>query len=411
MKRTILILLISLLSTIAHASTKYISIEYNGSDIELKKKNWVQKMLTDENKQVVLILTIIDSEDLQNSTILITPKKLDSYFRTDDEVRSSFKSNIPVLTFKPVKSFRTISMKVDFLAIDKNNLNSFSNGLKTLASLYSSSQPQTAALTQTLIESFFSMVKDNRSAFIENTIGLKNASLKDGEPRLYTLYFDSNGDIVKDLNARRPSSSATLNFTVTYNNKYPFDWESGWYGQPGLSEKDHELFEILKASDGNTQKNENCNKLKQQLLVAHDHDTAEKLTAIAVNTIAWRQDDTVHGCIPLTEAKNYRVKYKLSKILGCETDQCLATKKALNALRNNNSYRANKALNVKLSSVSKCKANYNELMKWENFQYDEENKSYNVKTTLKTSGGGQQKYVQSFDWEDGKLSNHSCKAL
>ncbi|MET1281656.1 hypothetical protein [Vibrio navarrensis] len=402
MKRILFTIIGCCLSLLVQAETNYVSIDYIGADFHLKKKNWLQKMLSDENKQVALLITIKDSESIDDRKIIISPKQLDAFVKKNEQIRSSFMSDIPILRNRPIKSFRKVSIKIDFLSIDESNLTNFAKGLKSLASLASSTQPQTAALTQPLVDSFFSLVRNNRDVFIENEVGFD--TFKAGYQE---FYFDNEGKRFKDASSEPADTSVVLKFNVTFAQRYPIQWGESWHGQPGINGHADELFEQLNAQGlSNRERLKRCEELRAYLKQEHDKETANDLVAIAVDTVGWKQDDTAYNCINLNEALQYQTTHGLKNLLGCNTERCFDTKRALNYLNNGNLYQANKVFSSTLADVSSCGLDVKRISGWRTFSCDErENTDYTCETQATIN---HKEYKLSFNWSENKLANFSC---
>lgn len=415
MKRIIRLLgtLIALLApVIAHAQVTYVDLVYQDAATVLPEdSSWIRKLFSDEQRKVFLVVSVTRRSSGDSSEILLLPPKiLESFERSNGELMRTRSENLKLLDAQFVNDSDQLVLKVEFFSVRKASANAFAESLKSLAAAYlaAGATPQASGVVTSAMDAIGAVLLNNKEVYLSHVGGISTR-----EDNTISLYFDDSGNINDELFTGADASQRVV-FDVVATRTYTVDFNFSFLNQGPNSEETIAYFKLTSARNSGDRRTA-CLTLRRILKKRFSDATANDLIAIAINDIAWPQDETNFHCIEPNDAIRYKRDHALRYVANCSTDECAMTKMILILLKGN-------APEPTLSSVAginvheldcKTTTGFTDLSRWSSIQTTFESpnfKSYKAKSCLKV-GGNRQSYEHEFSWLNGTLVTHKCEVL
>jgi hypothetical protein len=413
MKKIFLLILLLAVPSISLAEAKYVDVRYDDTRSVLpEEQGWFQKLLSNQERKVFLVVSIFLSNGADGETLLLAPPRiLQSFERTETELRRSRSENLNLLTAQFVTDSEQLILKVEFFSVKKTQASAFTESLKSLGAAFvaAGATPAASKLATSAMDAIESILLENKAVYLTYTGGISTENV-DNPIR---LYFDDSGNI-NDSMFDGADASQTVLFRVKAAAQFSVDFDLSFENQ-GVNPVEKGAYRALAAAEGPANRQAACQALRQTLKRRFSKKTATDLLAIAIDDIGWAQDETQFNCIAAERAVEYRRNHGLTKIANCVTDECIKTKKTVFLIKGNAPADIIKrvagadvySMNCKLSTK------FLRLYRWSNVQAQfesEDFKTYDVESCLETKDG-KFPYVHTFSWLGGTLTSHSCEKL
>ncbi|MCP4767224.1 MAG: hypothetical protein GY875_13230 [Gammaproteobacteria bacterium] len=413
MKRIIGLLgLISILlyPVVSHSEAAYVDLIYEDSlSVLPKDSSWIKKLFSDQQRKVFLVVSISkrNSGDT-NEVLLLPPRIVESFERSDGELKRTKSDNLDLLTSQFVNDSEQLLLKVEFFSVKNSSANAFSESLKSLATAYvaAGATPAASKVVTSAMDAIGSVLFDNKEIYLNYIGGVSTAN----DSSAISLYFDDSGNI-NDSVFDGADASKKVVFQVYSTTEFSVDFKYSFENQ-GVNQIEKITFEKLSAARSPSDKRDACRALRTALRKRFSDSTTNDLIAIAVNDINWPQDETQYSCMDPTEAVKYKREHGLTYIANCTSDECTKTKTALILLDGNASVELISSITGSDIYSLDCKSStqFSKLFRWSNINNTYENqgfKSFEAKSCL-TIAGDNYPYSHTFSWLNGALASHSC---
>lgn len=416
MKRILLFIILMSLAGYSHAQADYITLEYKGT--EFKQQSDLLDFLTKKDSNLAVILTGYVRSGIGDETIVIPPTKLDVYSQVNNTVIADDHRNILLKSNIPITSSQKLHLAVRYVAIGKTEADTLVKGLGNIASVYTSADPRVSALAEPIMKTMFSLMEKSADSRVSITEGIES-----NKSRTVQFYLNNKGHTKTFMDNEAKyglsGSYALVTLSIKHKKALPLDFDGTWAQQPGRDTTSNRIFsELANLGKGlHYEKHQVCEKLKAHLEQAHGKETGVKMTAIAIDTIGWGQDDTNFKCISLEEAKKIQKLYpSLSKLVGCRHDKCFKTKQALIEFKDHNTDYAKEILGLSENEELKIKGSCNvkpwDLTSWESIGVDRDEKNTNTRRSYKsTLTINDRSYIFTFNWKGDKVDSVACRGV
>lgn len=395
-------------SATSYSAPAYVDLIYEDSlSVLPKDSSWIKKLFSDQQRKVFLVVSLSKKNgDGTDNVLLIPPKVLESFERSNGELKRTKSENLNLLMSQFLNDSEQLLLKVEFFSVNKTKANAFTESLKSLASAYISAggTPEASNVVSSAMDAIGSVLSDNKEIYLRYVGGI------DPSNSTISLYFDDSGNINDSVFASGDTSNKVV-FKVNSRPEFSVDFQYSFENQ-GVNQAEKLVFQQLYEARSPSDKRDACNVLRKTLRKRFSESTTSDLVAIAVNDINWPQDETQYNCIDATDAVKYKRKYGLRYLANCTSDECTKTKTTLFLLEGN----ADSGVVTTIAGANvynmDCKKNviFTRLYRWSNISSTYENqgfKSFKAKSCLTTSSGSGP-YSHTFSWLNGKLASHSC---
>lgn len=394
------------------AQVTYVDLVYQDAATVLPKdSSWIRKLFSDEERKVFLVVSVTRrSSGDSNETLLLPPRILESFERSNGELKRTRSENLRLLDAQFVNDSDQLVLKVEFFSVRKASANAFAESLKSLAAAYvaAGATPQASTVVTSAMDAIGAVLLNNKEVYLSHVGGISTE-----DDNTISLYFDDSGNINDELFTGADASQRVV-FAVVATRTYAVDFNFSFLNQGPNSEETIAYFKLT-AAKNSAEKRVACLALRRILRKRFSDSTSNDLVAIAINDIAWAQDETNYHCMEPNDAIRYKRDRGLRYVANCSTDECAMTKMILILLKGN-------APELTLASVAgtnvhelDCKTvtRFTDLSRWSSIQTTFESpnfKSYKAKSCL-TVGGERQSYEHEFSWLNGTLVTHKCEVL
>ena len=413
MKKILILVFVLFTPSMSFAEAKYVDVRYDNTHSVLpEEQGWFKKLLSNQERKVFLVASISKSSGVNGETILLIPPRiLESFERTESDLRRTRSENLNLLNTQFVTDSEQLILKVEFFSVKKTQASAFTESLKSLASAFIAAEatPAASKLATSAMDAIQSLLLENKSVYLTYTGGI--STINTDNP--IQLYFDNSGNI-NDSMFEGADASQTVVFRVKTTSAFSIDFAHSFENQ-GVNQVEKEAYRALVAAQGPANRQSACQALRQALKRRFSNETAADLLAIAINDIGWPQDETQYNCMPAEHAVEYRRNRGLTRIANCTSDECIKTKQTVILLDGNAPAESIKSVTGADVYGMNCKVStdFLRLCRWSKVRLKFESgnfKSYNVESCLETQNG-KYPYVHTFSWLNGTLTSHSCDKL